>query len=233
MQDGKEVEADAVISNADLPYTYLKLIDEKERPHMPDWKVRSLKASCSAFMIYLGIEGKMEIPHHSFFLPEDYLETFEDIFDRKVMPKNPGIYVANPCVHDNTIAPAGKSIIYILVSVPNLSSNIDWKTEAPKLKEKILEKLEKSGLAGLRERIVMEKIFTPLDWKEAFNLEDGATFGLSPTLLQSAGFRPPNKDKKIKRLYFVGASTHPGSGIPIVLLSAQLIEERFKRDFGL
>ncbi|MCX8198125.1 MAG: phytoene desaturase family protein [Candidatus Micrarchaeota archaeon] len=233
LADGTKAEADAVISNADLPYTYLRLIDERHRPHMTDSKVLSLKTSCSAFMLYLGIEGEVGLPHHSFILPSDYLKTFEDIFDRKAMPQKPGIYIANPCAHDSSLAPEGKSIIYVLIPVPNLSSGIDWKKEAPKLREIALRKLEEIGVKDIEKRIVMERVFTPYDWKEAYGLENGATFGLSPHLLQSAAFRPPNKDRKIKRLYFVGASTHPGSGIPIVLLSAELIEKRFRDDFGL
>jgi phytoene desaturase len=233
LEDGKIVLADAIISNADLPYTYLHLLDEEDRLHMPDSKVKSLKTSCSAFMMYLGLKGKVDLAHHSFILPNDYLKTFEDIFERKVMPKKPGIYVANPCSHDKTLAPRDKSIIYVLVPVPNLLSGIDWKIEAPRLRKQIIQKLESIGVKDLEKRIVMEKIFTPLDWRDSFGLENGATFGLSPGLFQSAAFRPSNKDKKIKGLYFVGASTHPGSGIPIVLLSAELMEKRFKEDFGL
>ncbi|MCX8196729.1 MAG: phytoene desaturase family protein [Candidatus Micrarchaeota archaeon] len=231
LEGGEIVRADAVISNADLIYTYLCLIEEKDRPHMPNSKLRLLKNSCSAFMIYLGIKGAVDLPHHTFLLPKDSLKTFEEIFEKKTMPQEPGIYIANPCVHDSSLAPEGHSILYILVPVPNLSSKINWDEEAGRLRRKVFERLERIGIKELEKRIVMEERITPQNWKEMFNLEDGATFGLSPTLLQSAGFRPPNKDRKIKRLYFVGASTHPGSGIPIVLLSAQLIEKRFKEEF--
>ncbi|MCX8174776.1 MAG: phytoene desaturase family protein [Candidatus Micrarchaeota archaeon] len=233
LSDGTVVEADAVISNADLPYTYLHLISEANRPHFPDSKVRALKKSCSALMFYWGIEGKVGLPHHSFFLPDEYLKTFEDIFDRRVMPQKPGIYVANPCAHDPSLAPAGKSVLYVLVPVPNTASAISWKDEAPKVRKAVLERLSSHGISDLEKRIVMEKVFTPEDWKASFNVEDGATFGLSPSLFQSAGFRPPNKDRRIRNLYFVGASTHPGGGIPIVLMSAELLERRLAKDYGI
>jgi phytoene desaturase len=230
--DGTREAADAVISNADLPYTYLRLVDSASRPHMPDAKVNGLKTSCSCLMFYWGIEGAVDLPHHCFLLPNDYLGTFEDIFDRKTLPKNPGIYLSNPCIHDPSLAPSGKSILYVLIPVPNISSGIDWGRETPKLRSQVIAQLEKIGVPGMEKRIVMEKVFAPQDWKAAFNLELGATFGLSPNLTQSAAFRPPNKDKRIRNLYFVGASTHPGSGIPIVLMSAELLERRFRKDFG-
>ncbi len=230
--DGTREPADAVVSNADLPHTYLHLIDPQFRPHMSDAKVNSLKASCSCVMFYWGIDGEADLPHHCFLLPNNYLETFEDIFDRKALPQKPGIYLSNPCRHDSSLAPSGKSILYILIPVPNLSSGIDWGKETPKLRAQAIERLAKIGFPGIEKRIVMEKVFTPLDWEGEFNLELGATFGLSPNLMQSAAFRPPNKDKGIRNLYFVGASTHPGSGIPIVLMSAELLEKRFQKDFG-
>jgi len=232
LSDGTVAEADAVISNADLPYTYLNLINPSDRPHMRDSKIHSLKSSCSALMFYWGVEGSIDLPHHCFLLPNDYLRTFEDIFDRKVMPENPGIYIANPCRHDSSLAPSGKSILYVLVPVPNLSAGIDWKGEAQKARGAVLERLSAVGIKDIEKRIIMEKIFTPEDWKSSFNVELGAVFGLSPSLFQSAAFRPPNRDRKIKNLYFVGASTHPGGGIPIVLMSAELLEQRFVEDYG-
>lgn len=232
LESGEKARADVVISDSDLPYTYLKLIPESQRPHMKDGKIRGLAKSCSAFMIYLGINGRCDIAHHNFILPVGYNRTFDDIFKKKALPENPGIYIANPSSHDKTLAPEGKSVIYILVPVPNLSAKIDWRKESAGFRDRILDNLGSIGLGDIRERIVYEKVVTPLEWAEEFNLEGGATFGLSPTLLQSAAFRPPNKDPSIKNLYFVGASTHPGSGIPIVLLSSKLLEARIRKDFG-
>jgi len=232
LSDGTIDKADIVISDADLPYTYLRLIPEKQRQHMKDKKVENLDTSCSAFMIYLGIDGSYDIPHHNFILPLDFKKTFDEIFKSKVLPLKPGIYISNPSSHDPTLAPKGKSVIYILVPVPNLSGNVDWKKEKAALREKVLSEVEKIGLDGIKDKIVFERIYTPEDWKGLYSLEKGATFGLSPTLWQSAALRPPNKDPKIKNLYFVGASTHPGSGIPIVLLSSKLLEMRMKKDFG-
>jgi phytoene desaturase len=233
LDDGEQVGADAVIANSDLPYTYLSLIGREERPHMSDRKVKGLKTSCSAFMIYWGLEGAVDLPHHAFLLPDDFMRTFGDIFDRQKMPHEPGIYVANPALHDPTVAPPGKSVLYVLVPVPNLSAGIDWKTEGGKLRRRVIERLEGIGVRDIEKRIVMERIVTPEDWKLGLNLDLGAAFGLSPILSQSAAFRPHNKDGRIKNLYFVGASTHPGSGIPIVLMSAELIERRFRKDFAL
>ncbi len=231
-EDGKTEFADIIISNADLPYTYLKLIPERQRPHMKDKKIKSLATSCSTFMLYLGVEGSYETEHHNFSLPLEYTDLLDDVFKKKVLPEMPGVYVANPSLHDPTLAPKGKSVIYVLVPVPNLSGKVDWKKQKKAFRERILDRLSSIGMSDIRQRIVYERMITPEDWAEEFNLEKGATFGLSPTLLQSAAFRPPNKDPKIKNLYFVGASTHPGGGLPIVLMSSKLLELRIKDDFG-
>ncbi len=231
-EDGKKEYSDIIISDVDLPYTYTRMIDEIHRPHMKDSKIESLATSCSAFMIYLGVKGTYDIAHHNFILATDFNSTLDDIFKNKKIPEKPGIYIANPSSHDPTLAPEGHSIIYILVPVPNLSGAIDWSKETKAFREMIIDKLALLGMDDIRERIVFEKIITPEEWKKEYNLEKGATFGLSPILLQSAAFRPPNKDQKIKNLYFVGASTHPGSGVPIVLLSSKLLEMRIRDDFG-
>ena len=232
LEDGKKAYADIVISNVDLPHTYLYLVDEKYRSHMSDKKVKSLATSCSTFMIYLGIKGKYDIAHHNFILPLDFKETLDSIFKTGGIPEKPGIYIANPSSHDPTLAPKNHSVIYVLVPVSNLSGKVNWKKAKKAFREKILDSLSAIGMDDIRERIVYERIVTPDEWEDEFALEKGATFGLSPTLLQSAAFRPPNKDPKIKNLYFVGASTHPGSGLPIVILSSKLLEMRIRKDFG-
>jgi phytoene desaturase len=232
LEGGTVVRADAVVANSDLPYTYASLIDEKDRRHMTNRRLGKLKRSSSAFMFYWGLEGKLDIPHHAFILPENFMKTFGDVFDRNEMPEEPGMYVSNPCASDPALAPEGKSILYVLVPVPNLAANIDWKEEGKVLRQKVMEKLGRLGVRDIEKRIVIERIVTPEDWKGG-NIELGAVFGLSPTLLQSAAFRPQNKDPRIGNLYFVGASTHPGSGLPIVLISAELIEKRFVKDFSL
>lgn len=230
--DGKKAEADIVISNVDLPYTYLKMIPQAQRPHMSDKKIKSLATSCSTFMLYLGIDGHYDTEHHNFILPLEYEELLDEVFKDQVLPENPGVYIANPSSHDPTLAPNGKSVIYVLVPVPNLGGNVDWEKQKAVFREKILDSFASVGMGDIRERIVYERMITPEDWKNEFNLEKGATFGLSPILWQSAAFRPPNKDPKIKNLYFVGASTHPGGGLPIVLMSSKLLEMRIKKDYG-
>ncbi len=231
-EDGTTEMADIVISNADLPYTYMKLIPPEQRPHMSDSKLKSLATSCSTFMLYLGVDGHYNTEHHNFILPLEYKELLDDVFKDQVLPDTPGVYVANPSSHDPTLAPKGKSVIYVLVPVPNLSGKVDWKKKKKAFREKILDSLSSIGMDDIRQRIVYERMITPDDWKEEFNLEKGATFGLSPILWQSAAFRPPNRDPKIKNLYFVGASTHPGGGLPIVLMSSKLLEMRIRKDYG-
>lgn len=218
LEDGTILTADIVISNLDLPFTYQNLLEKETSPVQS----RKLKHSCSSLMMYVGLKKKLPISHHTFLLPKDFLGGLNELFHGKSLPTDPGIYLNCASQTFSGMAPKGGSSLYVLVPVPNLESEIDWKKELKPFKEKVWKKINDWLKLNIKPSdIVFEKVITPNDWKESFSLLHGSTFGLSPTLFQSAFFRPQNRDPLIRNLYFVGASTHPGSGIPIVLYGAQ------------
>ncbi|MBI5553892.1 MAG: phytoene desaturase, partial [Candidatus Diapherotrites archaeon] len=228
LEDGTIHEADLILSNADLPRTYHALLPAGQSP----LQRRKLKHSCSAFMMYLGIRRTLPIQAHTYLLPEEFLGALEDIFVKEKIPSDPGIYLHAPAKLHSENAPEGMEALLVLVPVPNTENKTDWKMFTPSFRQRVLEKINRVLKLNIQETdIVFEKIRTPADWENEFFLGHGSTFGLAPTLLQSAFFRPPNRDPKIKNLYFVGASTHPGSGIPIVLFSAQNVVRRIQEEY--
>ncbi len=228
LSDGSFFAADLVVSNADLPYTYAHLLPEKTSPVQS----RRLQPSCSAFMLYLGVKRKLAVGPHTFLLPEDFLSGLDAIFKSKTLPQDPGIYLNCPSKLFPEMAPPNGDALYVLVPVPNLQAEcIDWPKEKMQFRQRVLDKINAWLALGLKEPdFAFERVVTPQDWRDQYSLEWGSTFGLAPTLSQSAFFRPQNRDPSIKNLYFVGGSTHPGSGIPIVLFSANNVVERIARE---
>lgn len=227
LADGSFQPADLVLSNADLPYTYAHLLPEKSSPVQS----RKLEPSCSAFMLYLGVKRKLPIGPHTFLLPQDFLGGLDELFHEKRLPADPGIYLNCPSKLFPEMAPKNGDALYVLVPVPNLQAGIDWKKERLSFRRRVLDKINAwLGLDLKDADVAFERIVTPEDWRDQYSLEWGSTFGLAPTLNQSAFFRPQNRDPKIKNLYFVGGSTHPGSGIPIVLFSADNVVERITHE---
>ena len=224
LADGTRVEADLVLINADLPWAYKNLLKDTSA-QLP--KVEKLKYTSSAFMMYLGVRRKYpELEHHNVIFGSDYKGSFDDIFKNGKVPDEPSFYVNAHAHTDPSLAPEGKDAIYVLVPVPNREAKIDWRVEAPKLRAKIFARLAKLGFPDLEKDIEIERTFTPDDYETQLNLERGAAFGLSHNITQVGPFRPQNVDKSIKNLFFVGASTQPGTGIPMVMLSAKLVAER-------
>jgi phytoene desaturase len=175
-------------------------------------------------MLYLGINRQYEhLHHHTIIMPDHYQELIRDVFDGQGMPNDLALYLHVPTRTDPSMAPPGRESLYVLAPVPNLAHGIDWAREAPAFRDKIIHFLEQEvGLEGLEASIVTEHTFTPLDFASELRSYLGAAFSIEPTLLQSAYFRPHNRSDHIGGLYFVGAGTHPGAGIPGVLLSADI-----------
>jgi len=229
LADGQRVRADAVLCNADLPWAYKNLL--KDTPaQLP--RVEKYKYTSSAFMMYLGTRKQFpELLHHNVVFGSDYRGSFTDIFKDFKIPEDPSFYVNAPAHTDPSLAPAGKDSLYILVPVPHQHPNIDWKVEAPKLRAKIFRRLAELG-TDVEPFIEVERLFTPNDYNVTLNLERGSAFGLSHNFTQVGPFRPANQDPHVKNLFFVGASTQPGTGVPMVLLSARLVAERFEQWAG-
>jgi phytoene desaturase len=229
---GRFFPADAVVSNADLAHTYRHLIAPEHRRKWTDKKVHGLKHTMGCFLIFLGVRKTFpDLKHHTLILSERYRELLEDIFRRKILPEDFSLYVHAPCRTDASMAPPGCDSLMVLAPVANLDSGLDWQAAKAGFADRILAFLEHWGLAGLREHTEFMRIYTPLDFQSDLNAYRGNAFGLEPSLDQTGYFRPHNRSEDIARLYFTGAGTHPGAGVPGVLLSAEAAEQCILEDF--
>ncbi len=226
-RDGQKWQADTVVCNLDVPTAYKHLLPPTIRRKHTDKALARRDYGCSGYLLYLGVKHiPSDWSHNMIVLSDRYDEVLADICVHKRLPRDPAMHVCIPTRTDPTLAPPGHDVVYILVPCPNAQADIDWPTEGPKLRDRVLDKLEASGLPGLRESIVFEKSFTPPEFEEVYGCYAGAAYsGLSPTFLQSAYFRPHSRSEEVADLYFVGAGTHPGGGVPIVLTSGRLAAE--------
>ncbi|MBB6098492.1 phytoene desaturase [Deinobacterium chartae] len=227
LKDGREFVADDVVCNADVAYTYRSMIDATWRKKNTDRRIESMKYSMSLFVIYFGTKRRYRdqgLAHHNIILGPRYKELLEDIFNKKVVADDFSLYLHMPTLTDPSLAPEGCESFYVLSPVPHLGSGTDWESFAPIYKEKILRFLEENYLPNLRENIVAETYIDPLHFQNVLNSYLGAAFSVQPVLTQSAWFRPHNRSEDFDNLYFVGAGTHPGAGLPGVLSSAIIAE---------
>ena len=234
---GEEVGADAVLANADLPYVYSSLLPRSAAEGDFRWRLRKrekLLYTASSFMLYLGLNRKLDhVSHHNVYLSARYRENFEQIFSERRLPDDPSFYTNVPSRTDRSSAPAGMEALYVLVPTPHLGENVDWGRESGPFKERVYDLLErKAGIEDIRDHVVYEKVKTPLDWQSDYNLAEGAAFGLGHGIFQVGYFRPPLASKTVRGVYFVGASTRPGTGVPLVTIGAKLAAERIGRDLG-
>jgi len=226
--------ADVVVSNADFIHTYRDLVARQFRKKWHERRLRRVRYSMSAFMIYLGVRKRYpRLLHHTLILSRRYRGLIRDIFDRHVLPDDFSMYLHVPSRTDPGMAPENAESIYVLVPVTNLQGKVDWEKEKNRYAEKVLSFLENDfGLEGLREAIEVMELFTPPDFQKKQNAEYGSAWGVEPSLLQSAYFRPHNRSEDIGNLYLVGASTHPGAGLPGCLLTAETTESVILREHG-
>ena len=233
--NGDAVGADAVLANADLPYVYRALLPPSVAEGDFRWRLRKrekLLYTASSFMLYLGLDGKLDqMMHHNIYLSAEYKKNFDQIFAERRLPDDPSFYTNVPSRTDPDAAPEGKEALYVLVPTPHLGENVDWEREGEAFKGKVYDLLEKrANIPDLRERVVYEKVRTPVDWQQEYNLEEGAAFGIGHGIFQVGYFRPPLASKTVRGIYFVGASTRPGTGVPLVTIGAKLAAERVGRD---
>lgn len=221
--DGSSVVADAVASNADVVHTYARLLAGTERGAAMARRLSRRSFSNSLFVVYFGLRRQYpDIAHHTVLFGPRYRELLSDIFERGVLADDFSLYLHNPCRTDPSLAPPGQAAFYALAPVPHLGkAAIDWAVMGPKYRDRILDALEKHTLPGLRANLVTLRIFTPDDFASELNAHLGSAFSLEPLLTQSAFFRVHNRDDRLHNLYFVGAGTHPGAGIPGVIASAK------------
>jgi len=225
--------ADATVVNADFARSMTRLVPDRLRRRWNDKRIAAKRFSCSTFMLYLGIEGRYDdIPHHTIYLSENYRDNLADIESRHVLSRDPSMYVQNASVTDPTLAPPGMSTLYLLIPVTHRHPNVDWNREAGRFREVALDQFERIGIRGVRDRIRYEKMLTPDDWQDGYEIYRGATFNLSHDLSQMLYLRPHNRFEDIDRMYLVGGGTHPGSGLPVIYSSARITSDLLLEDLG-
>ncbi|MDO7906494.1 phytoene desaturase family protein [Paenibacillus sp. JX-17] len=234
LANGEKVYADHVVINADFTSAVTSLFKPGTlRKYTPE-AMQKKKYSCSTTMLYLGVDGSIDLPHHSIHFPADYRLNVDEITKYKRLSDDPSIYIHNPSVIDPTLAPPGKSALYVLMPTPNLDADIDWEREGEAVKEKLLSRLEQlPALHDLRSRIEQSMFYSPLDWERDLNVHKGATFNLAHNLGQMMYLRPHNQFEEMKGVWLVGGGTHPGSGLPTIFesarISVQLLQEEDQR----
>ncbi len=215
--------ADAVVSNADVAHTYLNLIPARFRRKHTDRRVKRKRYSMSLFVIYFGTNRRYEnIAHHEILMGARYRGLVDDIFKRKHLPEDFSLYLHRPTATDKSLAPAGCDSWYVLSPVPHLGGQTNWTKHAPVYRDAIIKYLEERYLPDLSKHIVAEHRIDPLHFRDTLNSHLGSAFSVEPILTQSAWFRPHNKSEDIQNLYFAGAGTHPGAGLPGVLSSGKI-----------
>jgi phytoene desaturase len=226
LASGERIVADVVVSNADVLRTP-ELLGRR-----PPW--RRLRPTMSCFLLYLGTERvHRSLLHHTLFVGRDYREFIADVTRRGRLPRTLSTYVHAPARTEAAMAPDGGDSLAVLLPVPNLRADIDWGAEADPLRDAVVADLETTyGLAGLDDSVRVEHRMTPRDFRDELGAVDGNAFAVEPTLQQSAAFRPGNRVRSVEGMYLVGAGTHPGAGVPGVLLGAQITAGLVAADHG-
>ena len=227
--DAREHRADAVVMGADFAHAMPGLVPEAARPRWRDAKINKARLSCSTFMLYLGIEGRMPdaLPHHTILLAKDYERNIREI-STGILSTEPSLYVQHAGYTDGGMAPPGHSALYVLAPVPNLRANIDWQKERERFRALVLSRLALIGVPDLENRIRYEKLVDPTHWRDDYAVFEGATFNLSHDLRQMLYFRPHNRFGG--GLYLVGGGTHPGSGLPVIYEGARITARLLMQD---
>jgi phytoene desaturase len=225
--------ADGVVINGDFARAMQRLVPDRLRSRWSDRRIGRKKFSCSTFMLYLGLDGTYDLPHHNIYIARDYAENLRDIEERHILSQEPSFYVQNASVTDSSLAPRGQSALYVLVPVPHQHANIDWNREKFRYRELALNQIAKAGFTNVAGRIRAERIITPDDWDRDFEIHLGATFNLAHSLDQLLHLRPRNRFEDLDGVYLVGGGTHPGSGLPVIFESARISSRLMLEDFGM
>ena len=225
LADGTHVDADIVVSDADAAHLYRDLVPRAEQALTTRVKLSQAHYSMGLFVMYFGTTRTYpDVAHHTIWMGERYRELLNDIFHRQKLSEDFSLYVHRPTATDPSFAPAGQDSFYVLCPVPNLQADIDWAIEGPRLRDRIVDALERTMLPGLKATITADFYKTPEDFRDEYRSVHGAGFSVAPIFRQSAWFRFHNQSESVRNLYLVGAGTHPGAGVPGVLCSAKVID---------
>lgn len=221
LEHGENLITDLLFSNADATNTILNLLHESSLSKRRRSKQKSVEPSCSGFVMLLGCNKRWEqLKHHNIFFSDNYEKEFEDIFDRKIMPEDPTIYIANTSFSDPDHAPNGGSNLFILVNAPYLTEHQNWKETEITYSKFVINRLAEKGLKGISESIEYRNVITPQEFYSKYRSNRGSIYGTSSNSRLAAFIRPRNKERAFTNMYLVGGSTHPGGGIPLVIQSA-------------
>lgn len=230
LSDQTQAEADLIVSSVDLPYVYKHLLPASFMQH----RLKQMKYSCSAIVFHWGVAKRYpQLDHHTIFLSDTYREGMKDIFNQKRVGEDPCFYVHAPVRTDASAAPEGCDALSVIVAVGHHdpSNTSEWQAITDTVREAVIMKLIHAGLNDLRAQIRFEMVFTPPQWEEAVHVARGAVFGsLAHSITQMGYFRPANRHHRYHNLFFTGGSTHPGNGVPMVLMSAKLTAERIEAE---
>jgi phytoene desaturase len=222
LEHNQHINPDIILANADLPYVYTELLPKDDQAE----RISHKRFSCSVISFYWGVDKPYGIlGPHTLFLADDYHQNFESIIDKLDIPANPSLYIHAPVRLDPSMAPQGEDTLIAIVPVGHLSENggQDWGNRTDLARAHVFRRLATLGITDLKEHIKFEITLTPLSWHKRYNLLKGSTHGLSHNLTQLAYFRPSNQHPRYRNLYFVGASTHPGTGLPTAMVSGRLV----------
>ena len=225
LEHNQHINPNIILANADLPYVYQDLIPRDKQAE----RISHKHFSCSVISFYWGVDKPYEtLGPHTLFLADDYRQNFESIIKQLDLPANPSLYIHAPARLDPSTAPPGEDSLIAIVPVGHLSENgdQDWETRTDMARAHVFRRLATLGITDLEAHIKFETSLTPLSWRKRYNLLKGSTHGLSHNLTQLAYFRPSNRHSRYRNLYFVGASTHPGTGIPTAMISGRLVAKR-------
>lgn len=226
LETGEDLDADVVVSNMDPVQVYRTMLPTARITSVAKLRMRVPRLSMGLYVLYFGTTKTFpDVAHHTVWFGERYKGLLNDIFQKKKLAEDFSLYVHRPTATDPSFAPAGCDSFYVLCPVPNLAGGQDWATEGPKLRNRIVAALNATMLPGLSETITAEFAMTPEDFRSDYLSVDGAGFSLSPYFTQSAWFRFHNRGEGVRDLYFVGAGTHPGAGLPGVVSSAKVLEQ--------
>ncbi len=230
LRDGETLDADFVVANSDAIETYRNLVTSADYPPK---KLERIEPSCSGFVLLLGTKRPYpKLAHHNIFFSDDYRAEFDALFEKLRPATDPTIYVCATSRTDPTQAPAGCENLFVLVNAPYTSNRTEWAREAPAYRDLIVRKLEEFGLDDLGDSIGVEELITPDDFERRYRANRGSIYGVSSNGIFSAFLRPRNKSRDIAGLYFAGGTTHPGGGMPLVLISGRMAADLIIRDAG-
>lgn len=236
LADGRVIRSDLVVTNSDVVTTYRDLLSPAVRDQQYVKRLERLEPSGSGFVLLLGTNKQYpQLSHHNIFFSNNYRAEFDDLFERNIPQRNPTVYICATTRTDPSQAPEGHENLFILVNAPYLSAKVDWQCDAPGYRDRILDMLAKYDqidLSDIREHIVCEAILTPEDFQRNYGANAGSIYGLSSNDRMAPFTRPGNRAKDIRGLYFVGGSTHPGGGVPLVILSGKIVSELIASDIA-